>query len=129
MVFVAKPRRSIWINGLETEEPTPAQRQEQAQRLAERIGAAVDLPPIPSVDGLQMRPPRITPPESLAEFCFTDPYERALHSKGDRLEEIRGIFANPPDIVAHPRSESELEAVLSWCSDHSYVAIPYGGGS
>ncbi|MGE0542628.1 MAG: FAD-binding oxidoreductase [Dehalococcoidia bacterium] len=129
MVFVAKPRRSIWMNGLEDEEPTPAQREEQAQRLAERIGAAVELPSIPRLDELQMRPPRITPPDSLAEFCFTDTYERALHSKGDRLEEIGGVFRNPPDIVAHPRSETELEAVLAWCSDKGYVAIPYGGGS
>jgi alkyldihydroxyacetonephosphate synthase len=129
MVFVAKPRRSIWMNGLEDEEPAPEERAEQAQRLAERIGAAVELPPIPPLDELQMRPPRITPPDNFAEFCFTDTYERALHSKGDRLEEIRGIFANPPDIVAHPRSEAELEAILTWCSDKGYVAIPYGGGS
>lgn len=129
MSFVPKPRRSIWINGLESEEPTPEQRQEQARRLSERIGEPVEVPPIPRAEDLQLRKPRITPPESLAEFCFTDNYERALHTKGDRLQEIRGVFENPPDVVAHPRTEDELRAVLEWCSDNRCAAIPYGGGS
>jgi len=127
--YLARPRRSIWMNGLEADEPTPAQRAEQQRRLSERLGQPVELPPIPPLSALQLRPPRITPPDRLAPFCFSDTYERALHSKGDRLEEIRGIFKNPPDIVAHPRDEQELEAVLDWCATNGYVAIPYGGGS
>ena len=129
MLFVPKPRRSIWMHGLESEEPTEAQRAEQAERLSERLGIDVELPPIPRAEDLQLRPPRIAPPDALAEFCLSDAYERALHTKGDRLLEIRGIFENPPDVVAHPRTEQELEAVLEWCSDRGYVAIPYGGGS
>lgn len=127
--FRAKPRRSIWTYGLEAEEPTAAQRDEQAARLAQRLGVPVELPPVPAGDELELRPPRIQPPERLADFCFTDPYERALHAKGDRLLEIRGIFPNPPDVVAHPRTEEELAAVVAWCADAGYVAIPYGGGS
>ena len=38
-------------------------------------------------------------------------------------------FPNPPDVVAHPRNEQEVEAVLEWCSGAGYAAIPYGGGS
>lgn len=129
MPFVARPRRSIWMHGLESEEPTEQQRREQAAQLSKRLGVEVAPAPIPAVDKLQMRPPRIAPPDAIAEFCFTDNYERALHAKGDRLLEIRGLFENPPDVVAHPRTEPELEAVLSWCSDHGYAAIPYGGGS
>lgn len=129
MTFVPKPRRSIWMHGLEAEEPTEAQRQEQARQLSARIGVAIDLPPIPRVEDLQLRRPRIAVPGALAEFCFTDNYERALHTKGDRLQEIRGIFANPPDVVAHPRTEEELERVLDWCCTNGYAAIPYGGGS
>jgi alkyldihydroxyacetonephosphate synthase len=129
MVFVAKARRSIWMYGLESEEPTAAQRDEQARRLSQQLGLDVELPPIPNGDTLQLRAPRIKPPDRLAEFCFEDPYERALHAKGDRLKEIRGSFENPPDVVAHPRSEQELEAVLDWCSTNGHIAIPYGGGS
>jgi alkyldihydroxyacetonephosphate synthase len=38
-------------------------------------------------------------------------------------------FPNPPDVVAHPRNEREVEAVLEWCSASGYAAIPFGGGS
>src|SRR5579883_2167401 len=129
MVFVAKPRRSIWIQGFQADEPTTEQRQKQAQALSQRIGVEVPVLPLPDVDRVPMRAPRITIPDALAEFTFTDNYERALHAKGDRLKEIRGIFENPPDAVAHPRTEEELERVLDWCSSDGYAAIPYGGGS
>ena len=123
------PRRSIWMFGLESEEPTEQQRRDFAKDFSERQGVEVDLPPIPRVEDLQLREPRIKPPQSLADFCRMDNYERALHAKGDRLEEIRGVFKNPPDIVAHPGTEQELQDVLEWCSDNEYAAIPYGGGS
>jgi alkyldihydroxyacetonephosphate synthase len=129
MVFVAKPRRSIWIQGFEADEPTQAQREAQIAALSRRIGVEVPVLPVPRVKDLQLRAPRLSPPDALAEYVFTDTFERALHAKGDRLQEIRGIFANPPDAVAHPRSEEELERVLDWCSTSGYATIPYGGGS
>ncbi len=127
--FKTHPRRSIWMSGLEVDEPGEQQRVEEAQRLSERWGVEVELPPIPRPEDLELRAPRIKPPDSNAEFCFMDNYERALHSKGDSLKEIRGQFDKPPDVVAHPRTEHELEAVLEWCSDGGHAAIPYGGGS
>ena len=129
MTITKKPRRSIWMFGLESEEPTEEQRREHAKQLSERFGVTVELPPIPRVEDLHLRTPRIKPPDSIAEFCFMDSYERALHSKSDMLLAVRGIFPNPPDVVAHPRTERELEAVLEWCSNNGYATIPYGGGS
>ncbi|MEL7207832.1 MAG: FAD-binding oxidoreductase, partial [Actinomycetota bacterium] len=38
-------------------------------------------------------------------------------------------FPNPPDIVAHPGNETELEAILSWCHENGHAAVPFGGGS
>src|SRR5206468_2916955 len=38
-------------------------------------------------------------------------------------------FDSPPDLVAHPRDESEVEAVLAWCAEGGIAAIPYGGGT
>ncbi|MBM3140775.1 MAG: FAD-binding oxidoreductase [Chloroflexi bacterium] len=127
--FKTHPRRSIWMFGVEADEPTPAQRTEQERRLSERWATRVALPPIPRTEDLKLRAPRIKPPAALAEFCRTDNYERALHTKGDRLKEIRGEFENPPDLVAHPRTEQELEAIVEWCSDKGYAVVPYGGGS
>ncbi len=126
-------RMSFWAWGLESEEPTEAARQAMAKQLSERYGVAVTPRPIPNLADAELRAPRITPPEALSEFCFTDTYERARHSGGahftDRTRAFNLDFPNPPDIVAHPRTEAELEAVLSWCHDNGHSAVPFGGGS
>ncbi len=70
------PRRSIWMFGLESEEPTEQERREFAKGLSESLGVEVELPAIPRVEDLQLRKPRIKPPQSLAYFCRMDNYER-----------------------------------------------------
>ena len=53
-----------------------------------------------------------------SEICSTDDYERALHAYGrsyrDIVRAFRGRFDHPPDVVAHPRDEAEVQAVLDW---------------
>jgi len=117
--------------GLESEEPSYEQRVETAAALSSRLGVELVAPRIPAVDELELRPPRISPPLRLSPFCRQDNWERAYHSYGnDRtLHGPFGRYPNPPDVVAHPRDEAELEAVLEWCSDSGYCTIPYGGGS
>ena len=126
-----KPKRSFWTWGLQADEPTDAQRATHAAELSARFGAEIVAPPIPGADDLKLREPRIRVPDSLADFCFTGNYERALHSYSadDRDPAVFGRFPNPPDVVAHPRTESELEQVLEWCDASGYVVIPFGGGS
>src|SRR5439155_10924621 len=59
--------------------------------------------------------------------------ERASHAYGKSYSDIvrafRGRFDHPPDVVAFPRDEREVEAVLEWCADAGAAAIPYGGGT
>ena len=129
MSIKVKPRRSLWMFGLQSDEPTQEQRREHARVLSERLGRAVEPPPIVRSEDLDLRPPRIMPPDSMAEFCFVDNYQRAQHAHRDWELAIRGIYRNPPDFVAHPRNEEELERTLEWCSSHGYAAIPFGGGS
>src|SRR5262249_61610020 len=42
---------------------------------------------------------------------------------------FRGDFSCAPDVVARPRDEHEIEAVLDWCEKIGAVAIPFGGGT
>ncbi len=126
-------RRSIWAWGMESDEPSEAERSEQARKLSERFGVSIELPPVPRLEDLTLRPSRISAPERLAEFCRSDDYERASHAYGrsypDRVRAFYREFPNPPDIVAHPRNEEEVAAVLEWCSGAGYAVVPYGGGS
>src|SRR5579875_50 len=124
-------RRSLWMFGLESEEPSYEQRVETAAALSSRLGVELVAPRIPAVDELELRPPRISPPLRLSPFCRQDNWERAYHSYGnDRtLHGPFGRYPNPPDVLAHPRDEAELEAVLERCPDSGYCTLPYGGGS
>ena len=126
-------RMSFWAWGLESEEPTDHEREALARRLSEKFGTAITPRPVPDLADADLRPPRIEPPRTLSSFCFSDPYERARHSYGahftDRTRAFDLDFPNPPDFVAHPNDENELEAILDWCHDGNHAVVPYGGGS
>ena len=101
--FKEKPRRSLWLFGLESEQPTFQQRRDRAAELSVELGTEITAPQIPDAEELDLPNPRITPPESLASFCFQDNYERALHSaSGNRGNYVYLGVPNPPDVVAHP---------------------------
>jgi alkyldihydroxyacetonephosphate synthase len=126
-------RRSFWAWCLESEEPTAEERAELARTLSERAGTAITPQPVPDLADAQLRDPRIAVPDALAPWCATDTWERAFHAHGahltDRTRAFHLEFPNPPDVVAHPRTEAELEATLDWCGSSGHVVVPYGGGS
>ena len=129
----ASGRRSLWGWGLAADEPTDEQRRRLAASLARRYGIEPRVEPPAAVGDADLRPPRLEVPAALAEACTTDPWERARHTYGmaytDRLRAYRGRFDEPPDAVAYPADEAELEAVLDWCDTSGHVIVPFGGGS
>ncbi|HVM39825.1 MAG TPA: FAD-binding oxidoreductase, partial [Acidimicrobiia bacterium] len=127
-------RRRFWGWGYEGEGPDPEQQQGIAATLAGMFGLDdVSVTPPPSLDEIELRPPRVSPPTPLAGICSTDPYERASHTYGksfrDVVRALERRFDHPPDVVAFPGDESEVASVLDWCADVGAAAIPYGGGS
>jgi len=102
--------------------------------LAERLGFGSAEPeaPVP-LSELELPPPRLQPPAALTGMCSCDTYERALHAYGrsyrDTVRAFRGAFEHPPDVVARPGSEAEVEAVLEWAVGAGAAVIPFGGGS
>ena len=126
-------RKSFWAWGLESDEPTLEQIREAAAGLSRRFNVTLKPVAPPKIQELNLRPPRITPPTNIAAFCNSDDHQRAVHTYGrnygDRVRAFNRHFPNPPDIVAYPRNEDDIEAVLEWCSSNGYAAIPYGGGS
>jgi alkyldihydroxyacetonephosphate synthase len=86
-----------------------------------------------SLEAVELPPPRVSPPPSLAEICAGDTHTRAFHALGSAYRDVvrgfRGEFPYPPDVVARPRSEAEVEDILAWCTEEGYAAIPFGGGT
>ncbi len=86
-----------------------------------------------ALEAIELPPPRVEPPPSLSHLFRSDPYERVSHALGrgyrDVVRGFRGQIEDPPDLVAHPGDEREIEAVLAWCAEERLAAIPYGGGT
>ena len=127
-------RRKFWGWGFEDQQPAHEEVEAAAAGAREHLGfgpAEVERPA--RLEDIELRPPRLEAPASLAAICRNDPYERAAHAYGksyrDVVRAFRGRFDNPPDVVAHPGDEAELERVLAWCEEAGAAAIPFGGGT
>lgn len=73
------------------------------------------------------------PPPSIHEICSVSDHDRARHACGSSYRDVvrgfRGEVPNPPDLVAHPRDETEVETVLEWAIAAGAAVIPYGRGT
>jgi alkyldihydroxyacetonephosphate synthase len=80
-----------------------------------------------AVDSIELRPPRLDGPFETGKL------ERMRHAYGrsylDTVRAFRGNFENVPDMVVHPRSESDIERALEWATSANAAVIPYGGGT
>jgi alkyldihydroxyacetonephosphate synthase len=131
---MAERRRKFWGWGFEDQQPPQAEVEEAGRGAREHLGfGPAEVEPPPRLEDVDLPPPRIEPPASLAHICRSDVYERASHAYGrayrDLVRAFRGRFDHPPDVVAYPRDERELEQVLDWCADAGAAAIPFGGGT
>jgi alkyldihydroxyacetonephosphate synthase len=126
--------RSFWGWGVEGGGLDADERAGLRQLIGLRLGGAAltEIVP-PRFEDVRLAAPRLTPPAALAAILSADPRDRALHTYGratrDIARALAGDFAAAPDLVAHPRTEAEVEAVLAHCDAGGLAAIPYGGGS
>lgn len=127
-------RRRFWGWGVDGQGPTREQHERLAVTVAQRLGTEpLSIIDPPTIDELDLRAPRVSAPTTLAALCTDDPTERAGHTYGKSFRDVwRGLhrqFPEPPDLVALPRTDDDVRALLDWCASERIAAIPYGGGS
>jgi alkyldihydroxyacetonephosphate synthase len=127
-------RRKHWGWGYADEQPTPDQLRAAAAGIAPALGFGSPDPELPvALEAVTLPPPRLNLPAGLAGICSTDVHDRASHAYGkayrDLVRGFRGRFDHPPDVVAFPGHERELEALLEWCEGAGAAVVPYGGGT
>lgn len=87
----------------------------------------------PNAEDIELRRSRIDIPPNLANFVSNDHYERLSHSYGksfiDCARALQKEFSNPPDLIATPHSEDDIDAILDWATSANIAVIPFGGGS
>ena len=93
--------------------------------------SAFETVPVPTLDALALRVPRLDPPASLAGICTAARRDRAVHAFGKSYQDLGLLndYASAPDIVAYPRSERDVADVLDWATDANANVVPFGGGS
>jgi alkyldihydroxyacetonephosphate synthase len=120
--------------GREGEGMTPAEQEFVLGRYRQKFGRdQFDTIAVPSLDEITLPPSRLTPPASLVAICSTERYDRAAHAYGksypDYVRAMRGDFASAPDVVAYPRDEAEIAAVMDFAGAEQASLTPFGGGS
>jgi alkyldihydroxyacetonephosphate synthase len=126
-------RLKHWGWGYEDQVRPRAEIEQAAAGIRERFGFGGEVEePLP-LDRVEVRAPRLRPPADLGDLFTDEKYERVSRALGKAYRDVvrgfRGEFANPPDLVARPRDESEIETVLSWAESEGAAVIPFGGGT
>ena len=127
-------RRKFWGWGKVGEGFTDEEMRPFEAEYAEVFGTdGFEVRPFPTADEITLDAPRLSPPAALAGICTTDKWERLVHTFGRSFhEQVRIMdrdFRGAPDIVAFPRDEGDVAALLGWCADAGAAVIPFGGGS
>src|SRR2546423_11931265 len=134
MAVAAERRFKHWGWGYEDQQPPASELREAAAGIRSHLGfEPADVEQPAPLEAIELPAPGLSPPPALADLCSAEPHARVTHAMGkgyrDLVRALRGRVDHAPDVVARPRDEREVEAVLAWCADAGAAAIPYGGGT
>jgi alkyldihydroxyacetonephosphate synthase len=126
-------RLKHWGWGFEDQAPSTEQLREAAVGIRERFGFGEEPEAAVPLDEVKLRASRLKAPDAFGDLFSDEHYERTAHALGKAYRDVvrgfRGEFENPPDLVAFPRDESEIEVVLDWAEAEGAAVVPFGGGT
>ena len=110
-----------------------AAEQSHVAQLAGQLGTGATPAPPPRLQEFDLQAPRLKAPDKLAAMLSATPYDRITHGYGKSFADLVRMqgrsMANPPDWVAFPRGEDDIEALLEFAAGSGAALIPFGGGT
>lgn len=128
------PTRKFWGWGLADQVVSTDEQKMLGGAMAARYAdASIKEVSAPQVSDFDLRAPRIAVPQKLAHIVTDDTQERLIHAYGKSFADCARMLMrhvpNPPDLIAYPRTEEDVCALLDWADGHNVAVIPFGGGS
>ncbi|GAC1357945.1 MAG: FAD-binding oxidoreductase [Polyangiales bacterium] len=126
--------RSFWGWGFADRFPDDDTRRALAAQVGTMLGLD-GLAPLeaPSLASIALAAPRVAAPPPLAPFVGGARGERIHHARGKSFRDLvlgfSGDFSSAPDLVARPRDEADVVALLGWASSAHVAVVPFGGGT
>lgn len=116
------------------DEGLSAAEEAQAATVATMLGSQHKQGAAPSLDEFTLPAPRLTAPDALSAMMVSNtPYDRITHGYGKSFADLTRmqmrLMPNPPDLVAFPRSEDDISALMDYAAKCGAALIPFGGGS
>lgn len=130
---MAMPVRKFWGWGYEGEGLSPDEHDWLMRVMVERFGELGEPLPVPRIEEIELRRPRLAVPQALAGFVTDSHAERVRHSYGQSFADIARVFLRqfpePPDLVAFPEGADQVRQLVDWAGGAGVAVIPFGGGS
>jgi len=125
---------SHWGWGYASRFPDAATRASLARALPLLVGFEGAEPDEPiALEAVELPPSRVPIPSAFAGLLTASPAARIRHTYGRSYPELlrgyRGDFAPAPDLVAAPRTEDDVAALLAWAGETGLPLVPRGGGT
>ncbi len=97
------------------------------------VGGVGEPGPTPAVADYELRAPRITVPGRLEHLFSSLPYDRITHALGKSFGDLVRMqlrdVRHAPDLVAFPRNEEDIAALMDFASSCGAALVPFGGGT
>ena len=93
----------------------------------------VEIEP-PKVEDFDLPASRLpSVPEHLSDIISTTNYDRLVHSYGKSYADMARMLMrkvpNPPDAVAFPKTEDDIQQLFRYAAEDNIALIPFGGGT